>query len=96
VDGGLRKALMMVNNAPRYQRMFQAFERAGRTEMGFSELRQMMDGLPPGEPVGRKRFLRYLLRAKMREHVLIRFLRRSLTEVMAGLTARAFAGRTPP
>jgi hypothetical protein len=45
--------------------------------------------------MGRKRFFRYLLRQKRREHVLLRFFRTSLTTVLAGIAAAMSERRHP-
>ncbi len=92
-DGGLMKAWMMINDARTYERMFQAFDTVGKTVVSYAELRQTISSLPDSASMGRKRFFRYLLRQKRREHVFVRFFRKSFTTVLAGLGARALYGR---
>ncbi len=93
-DGGPVKALMMMNDARTYGRMFQAFDTAGKKAMGLAELQQTIESIPDSASMGRKRFLRYLLRQKRREHVLLRFLRTSFTTTVLGvLTTFVSRGR---
>jgi hypothetical protein len=91
-DGGPVKALMMMKNPLTYERMFRAFDVAGRGALGYAELKRIMEGLPPSESMGRKRFLRYLMRQKKRERVLWRFVPRTFAITLAGLAVAA-AGR---
>ena len=84
-DGGLVKALIMMNDARTYERMFRAFDATGRPTVGYAELRKTMDGLPPSESMGRKRFLRYLLRQKAREGQVLLFLGRCAFAWLTGL-----------
>jgi hypothetical protein len=86
-DGGLKKAWMMMNNAETYERMFHAFDVAGKQALAFVELQQTMSSLPYSDEMGRKRFFQYLLRQKRRERVLFRFFRTSLMTVLASLAA---------
>jgi len=91
-DGGLVKALMMMNNERTYRRMFEAFDTAGKNGVPFAELQHTIANLPDSAPLGRKRFFRYLLQQKAHEQILLRFFRRSFTPlgfatVLAGLKA---------
>ncbi|MCC7416392.1 MAG: hypothetical protein IT176_04560 [Acidobacteria bacterium] len=71
--GGLMKAIMMANNSERYERMFKAFDLAGRTEIGAAELMQALDRMPPVNSCGPRQFLRYLMVQKLKSGVLGRF-----------------------
>lgn len=90
-DGGPLKAWMMMNDADTYERMFRAFDTANKKALAFAALQQAMSSVSASD-MGRKRFFRYLLRQKRREHVLLRFFRTSFTTVatsfMAALTER--------
>jgi hypothetical protein len=90
-DGGLHKAWAMMNDADTYERMFRAFDAAKKQALPFAELQQAMSSVHASD-MGRKRFFRYLLRQKRREHVLLRFFRASFATVAAQLTA-GVAGR---
>ncbi len=95
-EGGLTKAWMMMNDAGRYERIFQAFDQEGREEMAYHEMLKALERLPSPDSMGRKRFLRYLLGQKRREHVLLRFFRRSLSSLFVANTAALFLKRPAP
>jgi hypothetical protein len=91
-DGGPVKALMMMNDAATYERMFRAFDTTNKTAVPFAELQDTMNGITVTD-MGRKRFFRYLLRQKRRERVLLRFFRRTFTTVAAHFVAFLIGGR---
>jgi hypothetical protein len=86
-DGGLAKAVMMMNDACTYERMFRAFDATGQRALGYAQLKETMSSFHESE-IGRKRFLRYLLREKRREGVLLRFFGKSITTVAVRIVAR--------
>lgn len=71
--GGLVKAKMMAKNPEPYQRMFRAFDQAGRDEMPAHEIRRLMDAVTV-QPQSRWAFYRQLLREKHRAGVVGHFL----------------------
>jgi len=81
--GSLYKARMMMNNPATYERMFRAFDDAGRSEVGFCDLAASMYRLPDAKPRPPAEFFRYLMREKARAHVLLPFVRRTVTTVLA-------------
>jgi hypothetical protein len=91
-DGGPVKALMMMNDAATYERMFRAVDTTNKTAVPFAELQDTMNGITVTD-MGRKRFFRYLLRQKRRERVLLRFFRRTFTTVAAHFVAFLIGGR---
>jgi hypothetical protein len=72
--GGAEKARMMANNAALYERMFLAFDRAGRTELPIAEFGRAVAGVPPITARTRREFYRFLVREKLRSGVLGAFL----------------------
>jgi hypothetical protein len=76
----------MMNDADTYERMFRAFDAAGRDAVGYAELKDAMSGIRESD-LGRKRFFRYLLKQKRRERVLMRFFGRSVSTAAAVLAA---------
>ena len=83
VSGGLFKARMMANNVSLYERMFEAFDEAGKGELELLELSKMVSRLTVRKPKAKDEFFRYLLWEKRREHVLLPFVRRTVTTVLA-------------
>jgi len=81
--GSLFKARMMMNNPATYEQMFEAFDLAGRDALGFVDLVQTMLRVPASTPRPPSAFFRYLMREKTRGHVLLPFLRRTVTTVLA-------------
>jgi hypothetical protein len=82
-SGSLFKARMMANNSTIYHRLFQAFDAAGAKEMPFGEILQVVARLPASPPVPPPAFFRYLLREKARERVLLPFIGRTVSTVLA-------------
>ena len=93
-NGGLLKAWIMMNDAATYERMFRAFDTANKKAVPFAELQDAMSGVNVSD-MGRKRFFRYLLHQKRREHVLLRFFWTSFTTVAATLMAALTQRRRP-
>jgi len=92
-DGGPNKAWIMMNDAATYERMFRAFDEAGRDAVGYAELKERMSGIRESD-MGRKRFFRYLLKEKRREGVLLRFFGKSFTTVATVASAAWKARRS--
>jgi hypothetical protein len=84
--GGPNKAWIMMNDADTYERMFRAFDAAGRDAVGYAELKDAMSGIRESD-MGRKRFFRYLLKQKRRERVLLRFFGRTVSTAATVLAA---------
>ena len=70
--GGFSKVNIMTKFPEVYQKMFLAFDAAGRDEMPLGELNQRMESIAI-EPASKKEFLKYMLREKLRAHVLGQF-----------------------
>jgi hypothetical protein len=83
-DGGRAKTRMMARNLSSYQRVFEAFDAAGRDELPLVTLISMMnDRLKtqgPLEPVNRPG--RYLLKQKVRSRVLLSSARKAAGEIV--------------
>jgi hypothetical protein len=94
-SGGLVKTWMMMNDADTYERMFRAFDAANREAVAYAELKQILEGVRATD-MGRKRFFRYLLRQKRREHVLLHFFRTTFTTVAAQYAATLSQHRRRP
>jgi hypothetical protein len=94
VDGGPMKAIMMMNDADNYERMFLAFDATGRRAVRYAELRETISGIRESPDMGRKKFFKLLLREKRRERVLLRFFRKSFTSTAAYVAAAMGARRS--
>jgi Phytanoyl-CoA dioxygenase (PhyH) len=81
--GSLCKARMMANNSTVYDRLFRALDTAGAKELSFGEILQIVARTPVPEPVPPPAFFRYLLREKARERVLLPFIGRTVSTVLA-------------
>jgi hypothetical protein len=81
--GGWFKARMMMNNVGFYERMYRAFDEAGQDAIPMVQLRSIMSTVTVPKPKGSREFLRYLIAQKRREGVLLRFVRRTATSVLA-------------
>ncbi|MGH9238281.1 MAG: phytanoyl-CoA dioxygenase family protein [Vicinamibacterales bacterium] len=64
--GGINKATMMVNNRLTYERLFLAFDRAGRRELPYRELLAILDTVDLRDQKGWRQFWTYLLIEKLR------------------------------
>jgi len=71
--GSLEKVRMMANNSRSYERIFAAFDAAGKGELTMNELNAAIPGLNV-QRRGRRAFVKYLFRQKLRAGVLSRFL----------------------
>jgi hypothetical protein len=81
--GSLCKARMMANNSTVYHRLFRALDTAKAKELPFGEILQIVAKTPAPEPVPPPAFFRYLLREKARERVLLPFIGRTVSTVLA-------------
>jgi hypothetical protein len=90
--GGLVKAWMMMNNPGAYLPMFRAFDALGRRSVGYAELQQAMEALPPRGGMGRKRFARFLFWQKLRNGTVFEFVSNNLRTWLM-LVAAAFRDR---
>jgi hypothetical protein len=66
VRGSWIKTVMMARNKQLYQRMFTAFDDAGKSAMTFHELEEAMSRVAVARPRSRPQFVRYLLWQKLR------------------------------
>ena len=71
--GGLSRTRIMAKHPGPYQKMFLAFDAAGRDEMPLGELHKLMDSVAV-EPVTSREFFKQMLREKRRAGVLCSFL----------------------
>jgi len=82
--GGARKAEMMANNPALYQRLFAAFDEAGRGELSLDEINQALASVSTIEPTSGREFFRQLLREKRKARVLGRYV--ASVVLMKGVT----------
>jgi hypothetical protein len=70
VAGGQIKAMLMANNAPVYERMFAAFDGAGRKAMRIDEMQAALATMGQTAHRDKKAFFRFLMAEKLRAGLL--------------------------
>jgi hypothetical protein len=83
-DGGLHKARMMANSAGYYERVFKAFDLAGKDVMTLTELDSVLATVPAGAPRQPGEFMKVLMAEKKRARVYGRFWPKVALGIMAG------------
>ncbi len=87
-EGGMQKAIAMVNNTELYERMFRAFDTVKADAIPLGEFKKLMPTIALEKRKNRKEFFRYLLGQKRRERLLLPFFGSALRTAVANQMIR--------